>query len=60
MWKPYLLRKNIQRYQALLDDPGTAEETRKVVGELLAEATADLSALGEEPMAHRKPRDGSN
>ncbi len=49
MWTAYLLQKNIQRFQALLDDPETSEETRSVVSHLLAEARAKLIGMGQEP-----------
>ena len=57
MWTAYVLKKNIQRFQTLLDDPGTAEETRKVLVGLLAEAKAKLSELGHVPWATGRPPD---
>ncbi len=56
MWKAYLLRKNIERYVALLDDPGTPEETRRVAAELLVEARAELSALVDDPRPRQEDR----
>lgn len=59
MWTAYLLQKNIQRFRALLDEPTTPEETRRVVKELLADARQKLSALEENASAvQNRPRDG--
>jgi hypothetical protein len=49
MWTGYLLQKNIQRFEALLDEPTTSDEIRKAVTELLVEAKTELSSLGEDP-----------
>ena len=47
MWEAFLLRKNIERFEALLEDENTSEETRKVVAGLLAEARTKFAALGD-------------
>jgi len=49
MWTAYLLQKNIQRFQGLLDDAHTSNETRQVVVQLLAEAKAKLHGMGHAP-----------
>jgi hypothetical protein len=49
MWTAYLLQKNVQRFQALLEDANTSKETRRVVAELLAEARAKLAEMGQKP-----------